>query len=136
MIKFGRVKRGSETTLQDHLEHLVWTSAHGGRYDEECERPIVSTDEVTGEIVDHELIVPVITIRLEGGDVHGTAWYLHKDRMIFAIALWVDGRWAMLDAVPDLPLPTIFVAVPPILGRAGVRFLREPPPSERATRMD
>src|SRR5688500_18405329 len=107
MLKLGRVKRYSEVTLDDHLKHLVWTSAHGGRYDEECERPIVSTNEVTQEIIDHELIVPVITVGVEGTGLQGTGWYLHKDRMLFAIALWSDGAWATLDNVPGLPSPTV-----------------------------
>ena len=137
MIRFGRIRRYSDATLDDHLRHLVWTSVHGGGHDEECERPIVSTNEVTQEIVDAPLIVPVVTVRVEGTDLFGTGWYLHRDRMLFAISLWDGGRWVALDsAAQPPPDPTVFVALPPILGQGSVRFLREPPPSERALRID
>jgi hypothetical protein len=122
--------------LGDHLKHLIWTSAHGGRHDEESEKPIINTNEVTQEIIDHPLIVPIITIRVEGTETYGTAWYLHRDRVIFAIALWHDGRWTALGRVSGLPSPTFFVAVPKILGESNVRFRCDDPLAERALRVD
>jgi len=136
VIRFGRAKHYSEVTLDDHLKHLVWTFAHGSRNDEEREKPILSTNEVTREIVEDELIVPIITIKVDGVGAYGTAWYLHRDRVIFAIALWHNGRWTSAGRIADLPSPTIFASLAKILGKPDVRFKRDVASSERAFRIN
>ncbi len=136
MIRFGRIKSYSTVTIEDHLKHLIWTSAHGGRHDEESERPVISTDEVTQEIIDHELIVPVITIQTESSNHYGTAWYLHRDREIFAIAIWDDDTWKTLaDMTATLTAPVVFLSLPRILGQEKVRFVCSDLKSEKAVRM-
>ena len=123
MIKFGRAKHSSKVTVDDHLKHLIWTSAHDERHDEEWEKPIVSTQEVTREIVDSDLIVPIITIQVAGTEIYGTGWYLHRDSSLFAIALWHEGQWKTLDDAKVVEAGAILVSVPKLLGQEHVRFI-------------
>jgi hypothetical protein len=131
-IRFGRAKSYSNITLADYQRHPIWTSAHDARHDEESAKPIVSTDEVTREIVDDPLIVPMILIQAEDSEVYGTAWCLPQNREIFAISIWHGGQWRTLRDVPTLAGPLVFVSVPKILGQEGVRFLCKDPADERA----
>ena len=135
MIRFGKTKKSSKITLDDHKQHLVWTSAHGGRHDEECEKPIISTQEVTAEIISDPLIVPIITVRVDGTEIYGTAWYLHGERKIFAISIWHEGRWRALGDVTGLPTPLVFVSISRILGQDGMRFHCTDPRNENALRI-
>lgn len=135
MIQYGRAKHFSKVTLQDHQKHLIWTSAHDDRHDEEWEKPIVSTSEVTQEVIDCPVIVPIITLRIEGTDLFGTGWFLHKDREIFAISIWQEDRWRALADVAALLPPTTFISVPKILGVEGVRFVCTNLRDEKATRV-
>ncbi len=135
MIKYGRAKPFSKVTLSDHQQHLIWTSAHDERHDEEWEKPIVSASEVTQEIIDCPVVVPIITVTVEGTDLVGTAWYLHKDRQIFAIAIWHDDQWRDLFYGGVLKPPAVFVSVPKILGEEKVRFLWEDPKCDKAARI-
>ena len=122
MIKFGRAKHFSKVTLDDHLQHLIWTSAHDDRHDEEWEKPIVSTQDLTQEIVDSDLIVPIITIKVEGTEIYGTGWYVHRDGSLFAIAIWGDETWKTLDDAKVVAPNAILISVPTILGEENVRF--------------
>ncbi len=110
-------------TIDDHIKYPIWTSAHHDRHDEETEKPIVSSSEVTQEIVSHPLIVPIITLKIRGSDVFGTGWYLYTERKIFAISVWYKGGWKALADVGELTPPVVFVSIPPILGEAGVEFV-------------
>jgi hypothetical protein len=136
MIQFGRAKHFSKVKIQDHQKHLIWTSAHDERHDEEWEKPIVSTSELTQEIIDCRLIAPIITIRVEGADLYGTAWFASDDGEIFAISIWHEGRWKTLSDIPTLKPPTVFVAVPKILGVEHVRFLWTNPKCDKAVKID
>ncbi len=135
MIQYGRAKHFSKVTLQDHQRHLIWTSAHDDRHDEEWEKPIVSTSEVTQEIIECPLVVPIITVRIEGTDLLGTGWYLHKDRELFAISVWHEGKWRALTDVGMLKPPSTLVSVPKILGVEDVRFICTDLKNEKATRV-
>jgi hypothetical protein len=135
MIQFGRAKHSSKVRLQDHQKHLIWTSAHDDRHDEEWEKPIVSSSEVTQEIVDCPIVVPIITVRVEGTDVFGIGWYLHKDGELFAISVWHEGQWKDLVYGGAFKPPTIFISVPKILGVEGVRFLWQTPEHGKAFRI-
>lgn len=135
MIRFGRAKQFSKATLKDHQDHLIWTSAHDERHDEEWEKPIVSASEVTQEIIDCPVIVPIITIHIEATGLFGTAWYLHKDREIFAVSVWHENRWKDLLYGKALAPPIVFVSVPKILGEDNVRFLWNDPSHDKAVRM-
>src|ERR1700688_1316302 len=102
MIRFGRAKHFSKVTLDDHNKHPIWTSAHDDEHDEEWEKPIISSREVTQEILTHPLIVPIITVGIEGTDLFGTAWYLHNEHKIFAISMWQEKQWRTLSDVAGL----------------------------------
>ena len=135
MIQYGRAKHFSKVKLEDHQKYLIWTSAHDERHDEEWEKPIVSTSEVTREIIDCPVIVPIITLRVQDTDLFGTAWYLHKDQEIFAITVWHENQWKGLIYGGALKPPTVFVSVPKILGEENVRFVWENSTNDKATRI-
>src|SRR2546421_11653324 len=111
MIQFGRAKHFSKITLDDHTKYPIWTSAHDERHDEEWEKPIISVREITQEIIAHPLIVPIITVKIEGAELFATAWYLHKEQKIFAIAVWDENKWTSLSDMKELGPPVVFVAV-------------------------
>ena len=135
MVQFGRAKHFSKVTLDDHTKYPIWTSAHDDRHDEEWEKPIISSWEVTQEIVSHPLVVPIITVKVEGSDLVGTAWYLHQERKIFAISMWRDHRWTALGDTEGITAPVVLVSVPKILGEEGVRFLCTNLKAENATKI-
>ena len=132
MIQFGRAKHFSKVTIDDHTKYPIWTSAHDNRHDEEGEKPIISSWEVTQEIVSHPLVVPIITVRIEGSNLLGTAWYLHGERKLFAISVWQENRWKALTDTQGLTPPVVFVSVPKILDVENVRFLCRNPQEENA----
>ena len=136
MIRFGRARQFSDATIDDHIKYPIWTSAHDDRHDEETEKPIVSSSEVTQEIVTHPLIVPIITLKIRGSDVLGTGWYLHTERKIFAISVWHEGGWKALADVGELTPPVVFVSIPRLLGEEGVEFLCSVLNDENAFRVD
>jgi hypothetical protein len=135
MILYGRAKHFSKVTLQDHQKHLIWTSAHDDRHDEEWEKPIVSTSEVTQEIIDCPVVVPIITVRVEDTGLFGTGWYLHKDGELFAISVWHEDRWKDLIYGGAMKPRAVFVSVPKILGVENVRFVWENPEHDKAFRV-
>jgi len=135
MIQFGRAKHFSKVTLDDHRKYPIWTSAHDERHDEEWEKPIISSSEVTQEIIDCRVIAPIITVRIQDTDIFGIAWYAHKEREIFAISVWHENRWRELADVSILRPPTLFVSVPKILGEENVRFVWTNPEYEKAARV-
>jgi hypothetical protein len=122
MIEFGKAKRWEKITLDDHFRYPIWTSAHDDRHDEEWDKPIISSREVTQEILEHPLIVPIITVRVRDSEHYGTGNYLHSERELFAICLWCDGRWVALEDT-GLNGPVSFISVPKILGRENVEFV-------------
>jgi hypothetical protein len=123
MIRFGRAKQFSDVTIDDCIKYPIWTSAHDERHDEESEKPIVSSNEVTQEIISHPLIVPIITLKVRDTDLLGTGWYLHNERKLFAIAVWHGGEWRALGDIESLTPPVVFVSIPRILGEENVGFL-------------
>ncbi len=135
MIQYGRAKHFSKATLQDHQQYLIWTSAHDERHDEEWEKPTISTSEVTQEIIQCPVIVPIITVRVEDTDLFGTAWYHHADRRIFAISIWHENQWKDLIYGGVLRPPVVFVSVPRILGEENVRFLWNDPKHDKAAKI-
>ena len=135
MINYGRAKHFSKVTIHDHQEQLIWTSAHDDRHDEEWEKPIISTSEVTQEIIDCRVITPIITVRVQDTDILGTAWYAHKESEIFAISIWHEDRWKDLIYGGELRPPAVFVSVPRILGEENVRFFWDDPKHDKAARI-
>ena len=135
MIEYGRAKHFSKVTIRDHQKHPIWTSAHDERHDEEWEKPIISTSEVTQEIIDCRLIAPIITIRLQDTDIFGTAWYAHREGEIFAISLWHEDRWKDLIYGATLRPPAVFVSVPRILGEENVQFIWKDPKRDKAAKI-
>jgi hypothetical protein len=135
MIQYGRAKHFSKVKLQDHQKHLIWTSAHDERHDEEWEKPIVGASDVSQEIIDCPVVVPIITLRVDGTDLFGTGWYLHKDRELFAIAVWHEERWKDLIYGRAFKPPAVFISVPSILGEKDVRFTWDDPKHDKAFRI-
>jgi hypothetical protein len=135
MIRFGRARQFSDVTLEDHIKYPIWTSAHDDRHDEESEKPIVNSAEVTQVIIGHPLIVPIITLKIRNTELLGTGWYLHRERKLFAISVWHEGRWKSLGDVGYLIPPIMFVSVPKILGEENVEFLCSDLQHEQAFRI-
>src|SRR5260221_1850190 len=123
IIRFGRARQFSDVTIDDHIKYPIWASAHDDRHDEESEKPIVSSSDVTDEIISHPLIVPIITLRIRDSELLGTGWYLHAERELFAISGWQAGRWKALTDAGGLAPPVVYVSIPPILGEEGVEFI-------------
>jgi len=136
MIRYGRAKHFSKVTLQDHQKYLIWTSAHDDRHDEQWEKPIINTSDVTQEIVDCPIIVPIITVRVENTDLFGTGWYLHKERELFAISVWHENQWKDLIYGRALKPPAVLVSIPRVLGEENVRFVWKNPEHDKAFRVD
>ncbi len=119
-LRFGRAKHDEKTKLEDHLRHPIWVSAHDDRHDEEWYKPIVSTTDVSQKVLDHD--VPIITVKLEGTDVVGIAYYWAEEDQIADIVLWDRKQWRPLREVVRVKYPAVFMAVPSILGEENVRF--------------
>jgi hypothetical protein len=135
MIEYGRAKHFSKVTIHDHQTHLIWTSAHDDRHDEEWEKPIISTSALTQEIIDCRVNVPIITVRVKDTDIFGTAWYAHSESEIFAISIWHEDRWKDLISAGALQPPAVFVSVPRILGEENVRFILKDPKCDKAVKI-
>jgi hypothetical protein len=119
-LRFGRAKRQEKFALADHLKHPIWVSAHDDRHDEEWYKPIVSTTDVSQKVLDHD--VPIITVKVEGSDLAGTAYYFAEGDSISDVVLSVGRKWQPLREVAQVKYPAVLVAVPSILGQANVRF--------------
>ena len=134
MIQFGKAKHFSKVTLDDHRRYPVWTYAHDARHDEEWEKPVISTWDVTQEFIANQLVA-IITLSIEGADLFATAWLGDEYAEIFTIAVWYEGRWKAIVDVPTLTAPIFFVSIPKILGVEGVRFVCTNPKDGRADRI-
>ena len=117
-------------TLQDCLTHPIWVSAHDDRHDEEWQKPIISTSDVTEEVlrVDH----PIITFKVEGQECYGCGHYDHQSGHLYAMALMIDDEWVALESVTGLEMPIQFIAVPTIFGRESVQFTLNDVSEDRA----
>jgi hypothetical protein len=135
LIQFGKAKHISKITLADVIRYPVWTSAHDDRHDEEWEKPVVSTTDVTQEILEDPLIAPIITLRTENSDLWISAWYAHDKQEIFAITAWHEDEWTALAYLKGLVPPLVLVSLPKILNESDVRFRCVDFPSESATRI-
>jgi hypothetical protein len=122
MIKFGRAKKYGKIKLKDYLKYPIWTSTHDERHDEETEKPIINISEVTLEIINDPLIVPIFAIKDEKTNIPGTAWYLHDEQKLIAISIWYNDQWTTVSEVEEFSFPIIFVALPKILGIENVKF--------------
>lgn len=119
-LRFGRAKHNVKIALADHLKHPIWVSAHDDRHDEEWYKPIVSTTDVGDKVIEFD--VPIITVKLEGTDLVGTAYYwADQDRVSFP-AFWVGRKWQQLSDLPKVKYPAILVSLPSIQGHNDVRF--------------
>ena len=84
-LRLGRAKRQQKLVLADHLKSPIWVSAHDDRHDEEWYKPIVSTTDVSEKVI--EVGPPIITVRLEGTSLAGTACYGSEDDTIADVLL-------------------------------------------------
>ncbi|MCI0361216.1 MAG: hypothetical protein L0211_22270 [Planctomycetaceae bacterium] len=119
-LRFGRAKREEKRVLADHVKHPIWVSAHDDRHDEEWYKPIVSTTDVSEQVIEFD--VPIITVKLAGTDLVGTAYYWAEGDAISDVLLWVDRRWRRLVELPKVKYPAVLVSMPAIRGDDDVRF--------------
>ena len=73
-IAFGRATHIEKIKLQDCLTYPIWVSAHDDSHDEEMQKPITSTADVSDDVlrVDH----PSITFKVDGRQWYGTGMQL------------------------------------------------------------
>jgi hypothetical protein len=128
-IKFGRAKHFEKIRLKDVLRYPIWVSAHDDRHDEEYEKPIVNSNNVTEEI---DKLAPIITFKVEGQELYGAAYYSHAEKDMFAIALWVSTQWITLEDYDALQTPATFISVPRIRGETDVKFVCRDRSEDRA----
>lgn len=131
-IRFGRAKRFDKIRLKDVLKYPIWVSAHDDRHDEEYEKPIVNTDNVTEEI---DKLAPIITFKVEGQELYGAGYYSHADSYMFALAVWVLDQWITLEDYDALQTPVTFVSIPQIRGETDVKFVCRDRREDRAYRI-
>src|SRR4051812_8627902 len=127
---YGAWKFIHEIELEDLLAHPIWlwcsqlglpdedSGPIGG--DETSMRPLLTSRQVSPEHVQ-----PLILLRVNGTDLHASGLYDTKDHSLDSISVFADGCAAAPARVPDLPEPTVYVAVPTIDGRQEVRFRSE-----------
>ncbi len=120
-IQYGRAKHMERVTAADCLEHPIWVMAHNSKFHEEGVRPITNKSNVDREVLRSR--VPIITVRVEGTEVVGQAYYDEKNDDLSSIALLIKGKW--VDAFNQherLKFPVTFIVVPKLLGQADIRF--------------
>ena len=134
-IKFGRAKHLVRIKLKHVLEHPIWVSAHDERHDEEYEKPIINSDDVTDEIDD---LAPIITFKVNGTDeeLYGSGCYFHAEGYMYSIAFWRKDHWVGIEKYNNLHLPATFKAVPKIHGESNVKFVCRNSSEDRAYRVN
>ena len=123
----GRSKSLEDITLEDCLEQPIWVWALDEEgvdgQDETWQKPVTGATEVTPELIAHFLVLN-IPFNVVGTDLLGSGDYDHERGEIGGFAIWQDGGWKpRLRDVEGLTFPVEFEALPPICGRAGVRFV-------------
>ena len=125
--RYGPWKFIHEIELQDMLEHPVWLwcmqlglpdeedGPIGG--DETSMRPLLNSDEVPSDHAD-----PLILLRVNDTDYNASGLYGAETKILASISVFSGGCVSGPDGVPDLPAPTVYVAVPAIEGRRGIEF--------------
>jgi hypothetical protein len=128
-----------EIERDDMLAHPVWLwcmklglpdeddGPIGG--DETSMRPLLESDIVP---LDH-IAPPLILLRVEGTNFHASGLYDIKKRILESISVFAAESVSAPARLPSLPEPVIYVAVPSIGGRRGVRFRSESRSSDEAT---
>ena len=137
-VKFGRAKHNSKLTLDDFMRNPIWVSAHDERHDEEWFKPIMKPTQVTAEIlrVNH----PILTVRVEGTTIYGTASYSHEDNWLYGFGFWLRNKSVPLTSrtppkkLAPLEFPLTLVPLASILGAQGLRFLLKKPTDHAAKR--
>ena len=132
MIKFGRAKHLGMIKLKHVLKHPIWVSAHDERHDEEYEKPIINSNDVTEEI---DELAPIITFKVKGtDDLYGSACFYHAEGYLYSIALWVEDLWVGMEDCDNLELPATFEAIPKIHGESNIKFVCRDRNKDRAYR--
>lgn len=130
--KFGESKPLESITLDDVLAHPIWVWAIDEEdkpgQDETWQKPVINTSDVS-----HHLVDPIITIRIKGRDIHGSATYNHRRKMLNGISLWIDGKWVGLREAKDIPHPLFLIAIPTIRGKSNMEFRCDDFASDEAT---
>lgn len=117
----GKAKSLEDITLDDVLEYPIWEWALGEEtvpgQDETWQRPIISTTNVTDEMVQ-----PTITIIVKGSNVYGSAEFNYSEQVLESTAVWHDDEWISVFDYETFVFPVTFVAIPTIQGQSGVEF--------------
>lgn len=131
-VQFGRAKHNEKIKIQDCMRYPIWVSAHDERHDEEWQKPIKNKSDVDGEVL--RIDNPIITIRVDGQETYGCGYYDGSKGILYAIALWMDEEWVIIEHAEGIEFPLTLVAVPTIKGESNVRFSLTGP-GEHATRV-
>ena len=132
-FEFGAPKALDDISLQDAMNHPIWLWAweaglEGEVEDETWQCPVLNTSDVTDAMTE-----PVVTLRIEGNDVIGSASYNAELDQLEAISIWENGAWTGIQET-TLATPITLIAVPSIRGVTGVRFVCSEPDEDRASR--
>jgi len=133
-FKVGTPKALEDISAQDVEAHPIWLWAweaglEGEVEDETWQCPVLDTSDVTDAMTE-----PVITLRVEGSGVIGSASYNAGLDQLEAISIWENGAWTGIQEAA-LAAPVSLIAVPTIRGIAGVKFVCSQPDEDRAPRV-
>jgi hypothetical protein len=133
-LQFGTPKSLDEITLTDVQQHPIWlwvweAGLEQQAEDETCQCPVTNTTDVTAGMIE-----PIISLRIKGTELIGSASYDPEEDALEAIAVWQDGAWAMMRD-SKLQAPVTLVAIPTIAGVAGVEFTCDDFERDRAERV-
>lgn len=129
----GTPKPLSEISAQDVLEYPIWlwvweAGLEESADDETWQCPVLETSDVTDGMTE-----PVITLKVKGTNIVGSASYNPRSDQLEAISIWEGEAWIGVEE-SELPTPIVFVAVPTIRGIEKAEFICSQPSSDRAVR--
>jgi len=133
-IKVGTPKALDDISTQDVETHPIWLWAweaglEGEVEDETWQCPVLNTSDVTDAMME-----PIITLRIEGCNVIGSASYNAELDQLEAISVWENGEWTGIQKA-TLAAPVMLISVATIRGIAGVRFFYSQTDEDRASRV-
>lgn len=133
-LKIGTPKALDDISAQDVKTYPIWLWAWEAGLEDEVEDetwqcPVLNTSDVTDAMTE-----PVITLRIEGSDVIGSASYNAGLDQLEAISIWENGAWVGIQE-STLAAPISLIAVPTIRGIASVKFVCSQPDEDRASRV-
>ncbi|PCJ54659.1 MAG: hypothetical protein COA79_21665 [Planctomycetota bacterium] len=119
-MKFGTPKSLDDITMEDVLEHPIWSPVWAigmeEDYPEDYQAPLLNENDL-----DEEIDQPVIALTVEGTDLIASGEFDWEKEMLTTFAIWNDDQW-LLPSDLELPTPLYLVSIPKIQGQSNVRF--------------